>query len=117
NYSMRKETKTRAVKDLATFKKLLGPPPVLSSENRKAFDTIMARFMECIEPRDFIEQMLVKDLAYHTWEIIRYSRHKTLVVEREYHRQQEIEAKREQRLREIRAAAAERAEERKAKEA
>ena len=49
--------------NFAKLKKLFGPPPVLSSEDPKAYDTIMARFIECLKASDFIEQMFVKDLT------------------------------------------------------
>ncbi len=70
--------------DLNEFKKLFGPPPVLSSEDAKSYYDIVARLMTCIKPNDFLEQMLVKDLADTTWDIRRYSRHKALVIERQY---------------------------------
>jgi hypothetical protein len=82
-------------KDLAELKKLF-TPPVLTSEDLKTYYTIMARFLECLKPRDFVEQIFVKDLTDSTWEIMRYSNHKTLVIEREHERHLEIQAKRRQ---------------------
>ena len=76
--------------DFAELKELFGPPPVLSSEDPKAYDAIWARILESIKASDFIEQMLAKDLADATWEMKRYSRHKALVIERQYREQQEI---------------------------
>jgi hypothetical protein len=72
-------------KDLAELKKLC-TPPVLSSEDVKTYYTIMTRFLELIKPRDFVELLLVKDLTDSTWEIMRYSNHKTLLIEREHER-------------------------------
>ena len=74
----------------AELKELFGPSPVLSSEDSKAYDAIWARILESIKASDFIEQMLAKDLADATWEMKRYSRHKALVIERQYREQQEI---------------------------
>jgi hypothetical protein len=71
---------------LAEIKRLCGPPPVLSTENVKAYDTMMLRLIESLSPRDFMEGLLIKHLADCTWEIIRYTRHKTLLMERK-HRQ------------------------------
>ena len=81
-------------KILAQIKKLFGPPPVLTSESLKDYDNIMLRFIECLMPRDGIEDMFVADLTDLTWEARRYSLHKTLLIEREFLRQQEIEHKR-----------------------
>ena len=79
---------------------MFGPSPVLSSEDSKAYDAIWARILESIKASDFIEQMLSKDLADATWEMKRYSRHKALVIERQYLEQEELyeaeEAKREE---------------------
>jgi hypothetical protein len=87
----------------------------LSSEDPKAYDTIMARFIECLKPRDFIEEMFVKDLTDSTWDILRYLLHKTLVIEREHQRHQDKEAERRQKERKRKAAVAERLEALKAK--
>ena len=42
--------------DLKEMKKLFGPAPVLSSESLKDYDAILKHLMDCVEPRDFIEQ-------------------------------------------------------------
>src|SRR5215475_1118275 len=99
---------TSIAKDLAELKKLF-TPPVLSSEDLKTYYAIMARLLECFKPRDFVEQMLVKDLTDSIWEIDRYSRHKTMVIEREHERHLEIQAKRRQKELKMKAAIAERA--------
>src|SRR5262245_20754702 len=113
---MSKEVKNGSVaKDLAELKKLF-TPPVLTSEHLKAYYTIMERFLECLKPRDFVEQMFVKDLTDATWEIMRYSRHKTMVIEREHERHLEIQAKRRQEERKKKAAIAERVKRAKAAE-
>jgi len=97
---------TSIAKDLAEIKKLF-TPPVLTSEDLKTYYTIMARLLECFKPRDFVEQMLVKDLTDAIWEIMRYSRYKTLVIEREHERHVEIQAKRRQEERKRKADIAE----------
>src|SRR5262245_30185583 len=76
--------------DLVELKELFGPPPVLSSEDPKAYNAMLALFIESVKPRDFIEQMLCKDLADATWEMKRYSRNKALGIERQYREQQEM---------------------------
>src|SRR5262249_30399130 len=105
--TMAKDLKNGSVaKDLTELKKLF-TPPVLSSEDLKTYCTIMERFLECLKPRDFVEQMFVKDLTDATWEIMRYSRHKTMVIEREHERHLEIQAKRRREERKRKAAIAE----------
>jgi hypothetical protein len=103
---MTKLLNASVAKDLAELKKLC-TPPVLSSEDVKAYYTIMTRFLELIKPRDFVELLLVKDLTDSTWEIMRYSNHKTLLIEREHERHLEIEKKRRQEERKKKAARAE----------
>ena len=68
--------------DLAELRQLFGPPPVLSSESTQSYDEIMARLMEGFAPRNFIQQIYIKELADCTWEMARYTRHKTLTMER-----------------------------------
>ena len=77
--------------DFVELRGLFGPPPVLSSEDLKAYDAMLARILKSLKPSDFIEQMLGKDLTDATWEMKRYSRHKALVIERQYREQQELE--------------------------
>jgi hypothetical protein len=83
--------KTSFTTDFVELKQLFGPPPVLSSEDPKAYDAMWARILESLKTSDFIEQMLSKDLTDATWEMKRYSRHKALVIERQYREQQEME--------------------------
>jgi hypothetical protein len=83
--------KTSFTTDFVELKELFGPPPVLSSEDPKAYDAMWARILESLKTSDFIEQMLSKDLTDATWEMKRYSRHKALVIESQYREQQEME--------------------------
>jgi len=71
---------------LAEIKTLCGQPPVLSTESTEAYNTMLLRLIESVRPRDFIERLFCKHIADSTWEIIRYTRHKTLLMERR-HRQ------------------------------
>jgi hypothetical protein len=47
---------------------------------------MLLRLIESIRPRDFIERLFCRHIADSTWEIIRYTRHKMLLMERR-HRQ------------------------------
>ena len=92
-------------KILARIKKLF-EPPVLTSESLKDYYDIMLRFIECLMPRDPIEELFVVDLTILTWEAKRLSLHKTLLIEREFLRNQEIERKRLQKEQKRKAEAA-----------
>jgi hypothetical protein len=92
--------------DLAELKKIFGPAPVLSTESSEAYDALLARFMECINPEDFVVQMLVNDLAIATWDIFRYTRHKTLAIERKFRQRLEFQATRDKTLAQRREARA-----------
>src|SRR5664280_2636256 len=61
---MSQDLKTETIAtDLAELKKLFGPPAVLSTENVDSYYAIMARFVECFKPGDFMMQMFMKDLT------------------------------------------------------
>ena len=79
---------------LAQLRDLFGPPPVLSSENLQAYHEMLRRFIECFQPQDFFETVLMKDVTDGTWEAARYSRHKALLLHRRYRDRREAEAKR-----------------------
>ena len=68
---------------------------MLSTESNEAYDAMMAQFTECIRPGDFVEQMLVKDLTVWSWDIIRYTRHKTWGIERKFRQRLELQVQRE----------------------
>jgi hypothetical protein len=74
---------------LAEIKTLCGQPPVLTTESSEAYTTMLLRLIESIRPRDFIERLFCRHIADYTWEIIRYTRHKMLLMERR-HRQASI---------------------------
>jgi hypothetical protein len=69
---------------LAEILELFGPPPVLSSEDIRSYQEIMARLLEEFAPRDFMGRLLIKELTDSNWEVMRYSRHTTLLMERRF---------------------------------
>jgi hypothetical protein len=104
---MSKELQTAAnLLSSTEIKELLGPAPVLSSENEKSYKEILDRLMECLAPRDFMEQLLIKQLSDCTWEMARYVRHKTLSIERNYRLFREFQAKRTKALAQMKDARA-----------
>lgn len=63
------------------FEHLFGPAPVLSWEDADRYQQALSKFLDILQPADFLEQMLVRDVAVATWEIIRIDRYKALTVE------------------------------------
>ena len=81
--------------DLAELRQLFGPPPVLRSETTQSYDEIMTRLMEGFAPRNFIQQIYIKELADCTWEMARYTRHKTLIMEARFQQRLEFQRQRQ----------------------
>jgi hypothetical protein len=77
---------------LIEIKKLCGPPPILSSENAKAYDTMLFRLIESLKPHDFLDGLLIKQVVDNEWEKIRLGRHKILQMERGH--RQHLESRR-----------------------
>jgi hypothetical protein len=82
---------------LAEIDKLCGPPPVLSSESVEAYQKLQFGLFAAIQPRDTLEQLLVRHLADSTWEILRYTRHMTLLIERKHLQALEVRAQRKEK--------------------
>src|SRR5262245_8187174 len=53
---------------------IFGDTPVLSTENRQAYDAPTTQLVLEWKPRDIIEWMFVRDLADTSWEILRHRR-------------------------------------------
>jgi hypothetical protein len=75
------------------LKTLFGPPPVLSSESEGLYYELLLRWMRCLSPRDFAEQILIKDIADETWNIMRFRRHKNLTIESTHQAKLQAEAR------------------------
>jgi hypothetical protein len=84
-----------AAANFAQLRKWFGPPPVLSTENQKAYDDLTMHLLRTFRPNDFIELMYIRALADSTWEIVRYSRHKILAIDRKFRAHFELQAKRQ----------------------
>lgn len=82
---MPKELQTYgSVFDLAEFKRLLGRPIILSTESLEAYEAMLVGFMKSLAPRNFLEQMMIRNLVDAMWDIQRYQRHKTISIERRF---------------------------------
>jgi hypothetical protein len=58
----------------ADIVEIFGNPPVLSLEDRQAYDQLMARLALEWKPRNITEWMFVRDIADISWEIFRHRR-------------------------------------------
>jgi hypothetical protein len=67
--------------DLQRMLALLGPPPVLTTENAKDFEALFLGFAKCFKVRD----MMMTDLAWHytanSWFVRRLMHHGTIAIE------------------------------------
>jgi hypothetical protein len=80
--------------NLADLEALSGPPPILRTEDPELYDKFRAYFMQCLEPEDVVQWYLVDRLVENAWLVKRYSRHKTVAVERWYRQNLEFQARR-----------------------
>src|SRR5258708_14774915 len=78
--------------DPAELNSLLGPTPVWSTEKVEDYYKMLNKFLACLCARDFVEMMLIRDVTVATWDIIRYTRQKTLAVERKFRQRLEVQA-------------------------
>jgi hypothetical protein len=60
---------------------VLGPPPLLSTEDEATYYTVFAYFVDAINPKDILVWMRIKDLADYHWEIRRLRRIKVDIVQ------------------------------------
>ena len=51
-----------------------GPPALFVGEDRRRYDGMCAEFMVAVNPNDFIEQMLTRDIVDLEWDILRLRR-------------------------------------------
>jgi hypothetical protein len=56
------------------IRELFGRPPVLSTEDRDAYDRLLAELVIDIDPRGITEWLWVRDLADLNWDILRMRR-------------------------------------------
>ena len=62
---------------------LLGPPPILSSEDRKDFEEIFRLVAQCVGPRNMVEVIYLWHFVCASWLVKRYGRHAAVSIERQ----------------------------------
>ncbi|MCK1272947.1 hypothetical protein ABIB75_007260 [Bradyrhizobium sp. GM2.2] len=63
---------------------LLSARPVLTSESQEEFDALAIAMIEYIKPDDPIRESWVMDVIQATWEIVRYQRTRTALIQSQY---------------------------------
>jgi hypothetical protein len=79
---------------IAELQRICGPPPVLSSEDPTAYHELLSGFLTTLPPVDFMLLIMVRQLADALWDVMRYARHKRLLMERRFRQRLEFQAKR-----------------------
>ena len=60
--------------------RILGPPPVLASEDAEAYEALQDRVRAAMAPADVIEELWVRDVVDLTWEALRLRRLKAKLM-------------------------------------
>jgi hypothetical protein len=81
DFNVKEETHTELLFPDGT-RELLGPAPVVFGESKDNYERLLARFAADVGPTDFIEWVLIKEIADCTWEIQRLLRFEIEVVRR-----------------------------------
>jgi hypothetical protein len=71
------ESKLKAVRLHSVF----GPPPLLEGEDAAAYDEFYGRVCAALKPADVIEEMLVADLVGLEWELLRWRRFESSLIQ------------------------------------
>jgi hypothetical protein len=60
---------------------LFGPPPVLEGEDAAGYDELLGRICAAVKPVDVIDEMLIADIAALAWEVLRWRRLKSSLMQ------------------------------------
>jgi hypothetical protein len=60
---------------------LFGPPLVLEGEDAAAYDELLGRICAAVKPVDVIDEMLIADIAALAWEVLRWRRLKSSLMQ------------------------------------
>jgi hypothetical protein len=64
---------------------LFGPPLLLQGEDEAAYDELLARMCAAVKPVNVVEEMLIADVVFLEWEILRWRRLKLSLLRRSGH--------------------------------
>jgi hypothetical protein len=60
---------------------LFGPPPLIEGEDAAAYDRLHARIFAAVKSLDVIDEMLTADVVYSEWEVLRWRRLKSSLIQ------------------------------------
>jgi hypothetical protein len=70
---MSTESKLKAVREHSLF----GPPPLLEGEDEAVYDELLGRVCAAVKPVDVIDEILMVDVVFLEWDVLRLRRWKT----------------------------------------
>lgn len=79
---------------LAEMKALLPVPSILSTESAREFEEVCDKLLACMQVRDALEVILIRDFAEASWEIHRYTRLRTISFARSFRQSLDYQAQR-----------------------
>jgi hypothetical protein len=91
-----KEITSLSEEELRRFLHSMGPPPVLSTEDPKAFEDLFLDIARPLKNHACLSLHLAWEIAVDTWSNARYARHETIAVSRwwdKFHESQLVAAK------------------------
>ena len=70
--------------NLTEMKALFAAPPVLATEFADQFEKVFDQVAASLNVQDMVELILVRDFAIPSWELDRYTRHRTVAFDRKF---------------------------------
>ena len=74
--------------------KLFGPPLLIYGEDPRAYNDLLDQVSRAVKPKDFFEKCWVQDFVYWTWDIIRWRRAKSDLLNSNLHHGRKVVFKR-----------------------
>jgi hypothetical protein len=80
--NLENKSKTKSITPVSPAQlALFGPPQLLAGEDAAAYDQLVARVCAVVNPLDFIEKMFIADVVSLEWEVLRWRRLKTSLIQ------------------------------------
>jgi hypothetical protein len=87
----RRNAKPLTEEEVEAMWPLFGPPPVLKSEDKQAYDNVRKGHVAFYQPQNMFHLKLVRELVDTEWEMFRLVRIRTKILNQNYRRPQEKE--------------------------
>jgi hypothetical protein len=78
---MERKKLTRRTPELPPRLALFGPPLLIEGENAATYDELLAHMLAAVKPADIIDEMFITDIAALEWEVLRWRRLKTTLMQ------------------------------------